>query len=69
MERIDGRKYVVLITSGCDTFSKITYDKMLKKVKDTPNVGIFVISTGEALRVYLEAQGYGARPGLMPCRA
>ncbi len=67
VDRIEGRKYVVLITSGCDTFSKITFDKLLKKVKETPNVGIFIISTGEALRLWMEANGIGQRPGLMPC--
>ncbi len=67
IDRIDGRKYIILISSGCDSFSKITYDKILKKVKDTPNVGIFTISTGEALRLWLDSQGYGDRPGLMPC--
>ncbi len=67
VDRIDGRKYVILISSGCDSFSKITYDKILKKVKDTPNVGIFSISTGEAIRLYLDSRGYGDRPGMMPC--
>ncbi len=67
VDRLDGRKYIILITSGCDTFSKITFDKLLKKVKDTPNVGVFVISTGEALRLWMESHGYGNGPGLMPC--
>ena len=67
IDRIEGRKYIILISSGCDTFSKITYDKLLKKIKDTPDVGIFTISTGEALRIYLEANSGGGGPGLMPC--
>ncbi|MGZ4818660.1 MAG: VWA domain-containing protein, partial [Terriglobales bacterium] len=66
VEGIEGRKYVVLIASGCDTFSRMTYDKVLKKVKDTPNVSIFTISTGEALRMWAEAYG-GGGPGIMPC--
>jgi VWFA-related protein len=45
----------------------MTYDKVLKKVKDTPNVTIFTISTGEALRIWLDAHGYGQQPGLFPC--
>jgi VWFA-related protein len=44
--RIEGRKYIILIGSGRDTFSKITLDKILAKVKATPNVTIFTISTG-----------------------
>jgi VWFA-related protein len=67
VDGIEGRKYIILISGGCDTFSRITYDKILKKVKDTPNVTIFTISTGEALRMWLEAAGYGLQPGIMPC--
>lgn len=44
--RIDGRKYIVLIGTGRDTFSKLTLDKMLAKIKATPNVTIFTIGTG-----------------------
>ena len=46
VSRIEGRKYVILIGSGRDTFSKLTLDKILAKVKATPNVTIFTISTG-----------------------
>jgi VWFA-related protein len=56
---IDGRKYVVLISSGRDTFSRITFDKILKKVKDTPDVTIFTISTGEIWRMWMDAN-YGS---------
>jgi VWFA-related protein len=44
--RIPGRKYIILIGSGRDTFSKITLDKILAKIKATPNVTIFTIGTG-----------------------
>ncbi|HEY4381499.1 MAG TPA: VWA domain-containing protein [Acidobacteriaceae bacterium] len=47
--RIEGRKYVILIGSGRDTFSKLTLDKMLAKIKATPNVTIFTIGTGALL--------------------
>ncbi len=67
---IDGRKYIMLVSSGCDTFSKITYDKVLKKIKETPDVTIFTLSTGEVLRMWMEAQGIGqGMGGLMPCTA
>jgi VWFA-related protein len=46
--RIDGRKYIILVSSGRDTFSKITLDKMLQKIKATPDVTIFSIATGGA---------------------
>lgn len=48
LSRLDGRKYVILISSGRDTFSKITLDKCLQKIKETPNVTIFSIATGGA---------------------
>ncbi len=63
---IEGHKYVVLVASGCDTFSRMTLDKVLKKIKDTPDVTIFTISTGEALRIWAEAYG-GGGTGLFPC--
>jgi VWFA-related protein len=44
--RIEGRKYVILISSGRDTFSKLTLDKILAKIKATQNVTIFSIGTG-----------------------
>jgi VWFA-related protein len=57
LTRVDGRKYIVLIGSGRDTFSKITLDKILAKVKATPNVTIFTISTGGYVRAMTEGRG------------
>ncbi len=57
LDRIDGRKEVILISSGLDTFSRITYDKVLKKIKATPNVTIYTISTGFLWRNYMESRG------------
>ncbi len=51
LSRIEGRKYIVLIASGRDTFSKITLDKILAKIKATPNVTIFTVGTGQAMRI------------------
>jgi VWFA-related protein len=51
LTRIEGRKYVVLIGSGIDTFSKITLDKVLQKIKATPNVTIFSVGTGQFARI------------------
>ncbi len=64
IDGIDGRKYVILISSGCDSFSKMTYDKILKKIRDTKNVTIFPISTGQALRLWAESAGY---MGMLTC--
>ena len=55
--RIEGRKYIILISSGRDTFSKLTLDKMLAKIKATPNVTIFTISTGGLAREMADARG------------
>jgi VWFA-related protein len=49
VSRIEGRKYIILIGTGRDTFSKLTLDKMLAKIKATPNVTIFTIGTGAML--------------------
>ncbi len=57
MTRIEGRKYLILISSGVDTFSKITLDKTLAKIKATPNVTIFAIGTGQFARVMAEGRG------------
>jgi VWFA-related protein len=50
LDRIEGRKEIILVSAGIDTFSRITYDKILKKIKETPNVTIFTVSTGFLLR-------------------
>ncbi|MGA8042584.1 MAG: VWA domain-containing protein [Terracidiphilus sp.] len=63
LSRIDGHKYIVLIASGRDTFSRITLDQILKKVKTTPDITIFTISTGGMLRAMTEG-GPGFRQEL-----
>lgn len=55
--RIEGRKYIILIASGRDTFSKLTLDKILAKVKTTPNVTIFTIGTGALATELADARG------------
>jgi VWFA-related protein len=57
LSRIEGQKYIILIASGRDTMSKITLDKMLDKVKKTPSVTIFTISTGQVARIMTEGRG------------
>ena len=59
LEGVEGRKEIILIGSGLDTFSKISYDKLLKKIKATSNVTIYTVSTGFLWRQYMET-----RPGL-----
>ena len=57
LDRIEGRKYIILIASGRDTFSKITLDKILKKVRSTRDVTIFTVSTGGFVRAMTEGRG------------
>jgi VWFA-related protein len=57
LDRVEGRKYIVLIASGRDSFSKLTFDKILKKVRATQDVTIFTVSTGGAMRVMTEGRG------------
>jgi VWFA-related protein len=57
LSRVDGRKYVLLISSGRDTMSKLTWDKMQAKIKATQNVTIFTISTGNFARTMADASG------------
>ncbi len=57
LTRIDGRKYILLISDGRDTMSKITLDQMLAKIKATPNVTIFTISTGGFIREMADSRG------------
>jgi VWFA-related protein len=60
LSRIEGRKYIILIASGRDTMSKLTYDKILQKVKTTPDITIFTVSTGGAVRAMSEGRpGWG----------
>jgi VWFA-related protein len=59
LTRVDGRKYVILISSGVDTFSKVNLDQMLAKIKATPNVTIYTISTGNFARMMSNRGGMG----------
>jgi VWFA-related protein len=54
LDRVEGKKYVVLVTTGIDTFSKLTLDKIMKKIKDTKDVTIFPISVGFIVREWCE---------------
>jgi len=58
LENVEGRKYIILVTSGRDSFSKHTLDQTLKKVQASHDIAIYVISTGQALRNYAESHGF-----------
>jgi VWFA-related protein len=63
LDRIEGKKYIILVTTGVDTFSKLTLDKILKKIKSTKDVTIYPISVGFALREWYESHGRAAPHG------
>jgi VWFA-related protein len=64
VDRIEGHKYIILITTGVDTFSKLNLDQITKKIKTTKDVTIFPISVGWAIREYFEARGMAAPHGM-----
>jgi VWFA-related protein len=57
LEGIEGQKYIVLICDGIDTFSKLNYDKVLKKIQGSKNITIFCVGTGQAYRLFQESRG------------
>jgi len=61
MQDIAGKKAIVLVASGVDTFSRTRYGDVLDKVKasDTP---IYAIGTGQAARLWYEGRGYMSSP-------
>lgn len=57
MSSIEGRKAIILIASGIDTFSKLTFDKARKAIQDG-GVPIYAIGLMQALREMMDAYGY-----------
>ncbi len=56
MSEIEGRKAIVLISSGIDTFSKLTFDKT-RKIIQTAGVPVYSLGLMQALREYYDARG------------
>jgi VWFA-related protein len=56
-DRIPGKKYIILVSSGRDTFSRATLDQVIKKLKSTKDVTIYAISIGWQWREQMEARG------------
>ncbi len=53
MSEIEGRKAILLIASGRDTFSKLTYDKARKVVQQS-GVPVYAVSMLQAMRIMAE---------------
>lgn len=56
MSKIEGRKAIVLVTSGIDTFSKLTYDKTRKSLQDS-GVPVYSIGILQLAREMASARG------------
>ncbi|MGB9606734.1 MAG: VWA domain-containing protein, partial [Bryobacteraceae bacterium] len=56
MSDIEGRKAIVLISSGIDTFSKITFSKA-REILQNAGVPIYAIGLMQALREWYDAYG------------
>jgi len=55
MSKIEGRKAIVLLSSGVDTFSKLTYDKARKIIQDNA-VPVYAIGLMQAMRIMAESR-------------
>ncbi|HMF78218.1 MAG TPA: VWA domain-containing protein [Bryobacteraceae bacterium] len=58
MSGIEGRKAILLIASGIDTFSKITFDKARRSLQES-GVPIYTISVLQIARIMAESRGMG----------
>lgn len=64
LTRVKGRKYIILVSSGLNSFSKLTLDQVLRKIRQTPDVTIFSISTGHYARIMASSGGMGPFGGM-----
>jgi VWFA-related protein len=56
LKDVRGKKSIVLLASGVDTFSKHTLDQTLKQLRGT-DVSIFCVGLGKVFTNYLESHG------------
>ena len=57
MQEIEGRKAIVVIASGIDTFSKLTFDKT-RRALQTAGVPIYALGIMQYIREIYDARGY-----------
>jgi VWFA-related protein len=60
MKDIEGRKAIVLISTGVDTFSKLTFDKARRAIQED-GVPVYGIGLMQALRIMAEGRMSGAQ--------
>lgn len=61
LDGIKGHKTIVLISTGFNTFSHMTWDHLRKKVQATQGITIYTISMAWSLEQWLTGNGYGER--------
>jgi len=57
LERVEGHKYVILVSSGLDSFSRLRLDQIYNKVKSTRDITIYCIGTGQFAREMSDSYG------------
>jgi len=50
LERVEGHKYIILVSSGLDSFSRLRLDQIYDKVKTTRDITIYAVGTGQFAR-------------------
>jgi VWFA-related protein len=60
LDRVEGKKDIILVTTGYDSFSRLTLDQITKKIKNTKNITIFVVDVGQILRIMGGGHNRGA---------
>jgi len=59
LDRIQGQKYIILIATGIDTLSKLTFDKIYKRVKESRDITIYAVSTDGLAEELSSGRGMG----------
>jgi VWFA-related protein len=57
LSRVEGQKYIVLIATGIDSMSKLTFDQIQKRVKASRDIAIETISTDGLFEALTQGSG------------
>lgn len=58
LDAIQGPKTIVLISTGLNTFSRMTFDQLRKKLEATQGITIYTVGMGWSLEQWLMGNGY-----------
>jgi VWFA-related protein len=56
LDEVDGKKAVLLLSTGVDTFSRLTFDAILKRVNRT-DATIYCVGMGQFAQMYFDSRG------------